>query len=241
MTMTLFAPPVYTDADQTQWWDLFIRQRAAVADHAYSAFAGSLTALGLHPDHIPACDEVNSPLQQLTGWKVYPLPSAMPDQQFFRLMVFRRFGITGSLRKVGQTGPPDEPDLFHHFFGHLPLLADPRVAGYLHQLVLIAERFIDLPTVVQQIARLYRHTIEYGLVREAGAIKIYGAGILSSLAATQHCLSPAASRGLFDLSPVLATPPAKGPLQPQYFVLASIGQLDDIICSLDQLLRSQLG
>jgi phenylalanine-4-hydroxylase len=232
---------LYTEADHAQWYDLFHRQQAAVAHHAYSAFAGSLTALGLTPDCIPTCEKVNIPLQQLTGWKVYPVPGVMPDRQFFRLMVFRRFGVTSCLRKTGQPTPPDEPDLFDHFFGHLPLLADPRVAGYLHQLVLIAERFIDLPSVVEQIARLYRHTIEYGLIREAGAIKIYGAGILSSPAATQYCLSPTATRGLFDLSPVLATPLAEGPIQPQYFVLASIGQLDDIIDNLDQLLRSQFG
>jgi phenylalanine-4-hydroxylase len=232
---------LYTDADQSQWWDLFISQRAAISDHAYSAFTDSLTALGLNPGHIPTCEEVNIPLQQLTGWKVYCLPGAMPDRQFFRLMVFRRFGITSRLRKTGQADPPHEPDLFDHLFGHVPLLADVRIAGYLHQLTLIAERFIDLPSVIEQIARLYRHTIEYGLVKENGKIKIYGAAILSSPAATRHYLSPAATRGLFDLSPVLATPPAPGPIQPQYFVLASIGQLDDIIDKLDQLLRSRFG
>jgi len=128
--------------------------------------------------------------------------------------------------------------MFHDVFGHIPLLADRRIADFLVGLARIAERFIDQEEVIEWIARLYWYTIEFGLVREDGETKIYGAGILSSIGETAFTLSDEATRLPFDLETVLDTPYIKDKFQEQYFVLDSLEQLPDILAALDQHLRN---
>jgi phenylalanine-4-hydroxylase len=248
--MITFAP-VPPSSDQTaQWARLFRQQLAAVNGLAYGPFAGALKTLGICGDHYPDFDALNKVLIAVSGWKVYTLPFQLPTRQFFRLAALKRFGVNSRLRphsNAPATGLRTNPaafyefDLFQHVFGALPLLVDPRIAGYLHRLALIADRFASQPDVSQEFSRLFRHTLEYGLVRENNEIKIFGSALLSWPEETRYSLSPGANLLPFDLSDVLATEPGAGLLQEQYFVLDSIDQLADIIDDLDQLLRDRFG
>jgi phenylalanine-4-hydroxylase len=176
-------------------------------------------------------------LLEHTGWKIYAVPGLIPNGSFFKLMVYKRFGATTWIRKREQLDYLEEPDLFHDTFGHIPLLADPVIAQYLHALALIAERHVNQEEVIEQIARLYWYTIEFGLVQEDGEIRICGAGILSSIGETRFALSPAANRVPFDLEQIIATPYIKDHFQEQYFVLDSMEQLTDAVIELDQHLK----
>ena len=99
------------------------------------------------------------------------------------------------------------------------------IADFLHGLARVAARHIDNDNVIEALARLYWYTIEFGLVREGGEVRVYGAGILSSISETQFALSPAANRVPFNLGEVLATEYIKDKFQQQYFVLDSMDQL----------------
>ena len=136
---------------------------------------------------------------------------------------------SSDLRKREQLDYLEEPDLFHDVFGHIPLLADPMIADFLYGLARVAARYIDNENVIEALARLYWYTIEFGLVREGGEVKVYGAGILSSISETQFALSPAANRVPFNLDEVLATPYITDKFQEQYFVLDSMDQLAEIL------------
>jgi len=227
----------YTAADSQVWSALYTRQFQAIASHAYRHFGTGILQLGLSADQIPELTRLNERLLALTGWKIYAVPGLIPNRSFFKLMVFRRFGATTWLRTKEQLDYLQEPDLFHDIFGHIPLLADPIIADYLVGLARIAERYIDQEEVVEQIARLYWYTIEFGLVQEGKDTRIYGAGILSSIGETAFALSPAANRQPFDLEQILETPYSKDKFQEVYFVLDSMEQLIGIPAALDRHLR----
>lgn len=228
----------YTMADRQVWSILYTRQLGAIEKYAYQYFARGLDQLGFNAGSIPEFSAINQRLEPLTGWKVYAVPGLIPNRSFFKLMAFRRFGATTWLRKMEQLDYLEEPDMFHDVFGHIPLLADPLVAGFLVGLARIAERFIDQEEVIEWIARLYWYTIEFGLVQEGRETKIYGAGILSSIGETAFSLSAGARRLPFDLEQVLDTPYIKDKFQESYFVLDSMEQLPDILAALDQRLRA---
>lgn len=227
----------YTMADRQVWSILYTRQLKAIEKYAYRYFAEGLRQLQFTAESVPEFSRINQRLESLTGWKVYAVPGLIPNRSFFKLMTFKRFGATTWLRTMEQLDYLEEPDMFHDVFGHIPLLADHRIADFLVGLARIAERFIDQEEVIECIARLYWYTIEFGLVEEDGETKIYGAGILSSIGETAFTLSDAARRLPFDLEKVLDTPYIKDKFQEQYFVLDSLEQLSDILTALDQHLR----
>jgi phenylalanine-4-hydroxylase len=163
------------------------------------------------------------------------VPGLIPNRAFFEYMAFKRFGATTWLRKREQLDYLEEPDMFHDVFGHVPLLTDPLITDFLVGLALIAQRHLDDEAVIEAIARVYWYTVEFGLVREYGETKIYGAGILSSVGETRFALSPAANRTPFELERVLASPYIKDKYQELYFVLDSMEQLNNIITQLNQV------
>jgi phenylalanine-4-hydroxylase len=229
----------YTAADHAVWNLLYQRQSLAIRESAYALFYPNLGKLGLNPDAIPSFDQINKGLQALTGWTIYPVPGLIPNRAFFKLMAFQRFGATTWIRKMNEIEYLEEPDMFHDLFGHIPLLADNDIADYLYRLALIAERHADDEEAIELIARLYWYTIEFGLVKEGQEIRIYGAGILSSIGETHFCLLPAANRVPFDLQQILDTPYIKDKFQEQYFVLDNMDQLKEAVAELDELLRKR--
>ena len=225
--------PVFCAEDKLVWDQLFTRQVKTIEHVSYAPFKKGLEALGFHAGHIPLFEEINETISQLTGWQIYPVPGLIDNRHFFEQMMGRRFGSTQWLRKLSQLDYLEEPDMFHDVFGHIPLLTDPAIAEFLEGLANVACKHLDNEEVIEAIARIYWYTIEFGLVQEGPKIKIYGAGILSSIGESAFCLSARANRVPFDLEKVLLTPYIKDKFQEQYFVLYSMTQLKNILKAIE--------
>jgi phenylalanine-4-hydroxylase len=78
-----------------------------------------------------------------------------------------------------------------------------------------------------ELARVYWYTVEFGLVRQADGMRIYGAGIASSFSESSFAVqSPSPNRIAFDLERVMRTNYRIDDFQESYFVLDS---LDDLL------------
>lgn len=227
----------YTADDHAVWGILYNRQQQAIEQVAYTQFSISVKRLRMSEHSIPEFSMLNKWLETLTSWTIYAVPGLISNDQFFKLMLFRRFGATTWIRKRSQLDYLEEPDMFHDIFGHVPLLADPRIAEFLLGLASIADKYMDQQEIIEQIARLYWYTIEFGLVKENGAVKIYGAGILSSIGETSYSLSTEAKHVPFDLQTIIQTPYIKDNYQAQYFVLENMDQLAQAVTELRTLLQ----
>jgi phenylalanine-4-hydroxylase len=76
------------------------------------------------------------------------------------------------------------------------------------------------------LARLYWYMVEFGLIRTANGLKVYGSGILSSKGETVYSIdSPKPHRIGFDLIRVMRTDYLIDDYQQSYFVLDSFEQL----------------
>ena len=76
------------------------------------------------------------------------------------------------------------------------------------------------------LGRLYLHTVEFGLIRQDGALRAYGAGLMSSHAETVHALTSETPRRLqFDLPRLMRTEWPFDKFQPTYFVIESFEAL----------------
>ena len=215
----------YSDEEQAVWRLLVERQSALARRYACREFMEGLETLGIG-DTIPDFAAVNARLEALTGWQLVGVPGLIPDAAFYDHLAHRRFPVTVWIRKREEIDDLVEPDLFHDFFGHVPLLTDPGFADFMQA---YGRRAIDAgPENIDRLARLYWFTVEFGLIRTPKGLKAYGAGILSSAAEMKHAIEGEAVQRLpFDAAMAMQRPYEIDKLQPTYFVLDDFRQLLD--------------
>ncbi|HEX8444925.1 MAG TPA: phenylalanine 4-monooxygenase [Allosphingosinicella sp.] len=213
-------------AEEHGVWDLlFARQQELLAGRAVRAFHEGLDVLRLSHPGIPQLEELNERLFARTGWTVVSVPGLVPDDIFFDHLANRRFPAGNFIRKASQLDYLEEPDVFHDVFGHVPLLAQPEVADFMQGIGKHGLHALEVGAL-HRLARLYWYTVEFGLAREDGDLKIYGAGILSSFGETRFSLeSDVPHRPKFDLTRVLRTRYRSDAFQQSYFVIDSFQDL----------------
>jgi phenylalanine-4-hydroxylase len=223
----------YTDAHHDVWRRLYARQSALIEGRACETFVDSVAALARtgFAQAIPRFDHVNRLLAHATGWQVVPVPGLLPDQVFFEHLANRRFPVTVWIREPAEFDYIVEPDLFHDFFGHVPLLFDRKIADYLQAYGAGGLKALHLDALTH-LARLYWYTIEFGMLHEKGQLRAYGAGILSSPGELRF-VSDAGGRDShhhsrfirFDLLRVMQTQYLIDDFQKTYFVIDSFDRL----------------
>ncbi len=200
------------------------RQAALVARYACPEWIAAVAALDAGAG-VPRFDRASAKLRSATGWEIVPVPGLIPDEAFFTHLARRRFPVTVWLRKPEEFDYIVEPDVFHDYFGHVPLLFDPVYADHLHEYGKGGLKAMRLGAV-KMLARLYWYTIEFGLIRTPAGVRTYGAGLISSGGELAHCVDDAAPRRLpFDLERMLRTDYQIDRYQTTYFVIDSFAQL----------------
>jgi phenylalanine-4-hydroxylase len=215
----------FTAAEHALWDQLFARQAAQLEGRAAKTFLNGLDVLHLSKPGIPDFEELNPRLGALTGWQVVAVPGLVPDAVFFDHLAHRRFPAGNFLRTPAQIDYLQEPDVFHDVFGHVPMLADPVFADYMQAYGEGGLRSLSFGAL-PKLARLYWYTVEFGLIEEAGGLRIYGAGIVSSHGESLYALEdPAPHRIGFDLARMLRTTYRIDAFQESYFVIPSLDAL----------------
>ncbi len=217
----------YTDVDHRVWSELYARQREVLAGRACSEFIDNQARMGMTPARIPKFEDLNRALKPATGWEVIGVEGLLPELVFFDHLANRRFPVTWWIRKPEQMDYLSEPDLFHDLFGHVPLLMNPMFADYMAVYGRGGVKAHSLgAAALVNLTRVYWYTVEFGLIREAGGLRIYGSGIVSSKGESIHCLeSPAPNRIGFDLRRIMRTRYRIDSYQKSYFVIDSFEQL----------------
>ncbi len=188
-------------------------------------YLDALKIVNFRNDKIPDFNEVNSTLNDLTGWNLHVVPNISPQKEFFKYLSEKKFTATCWLRSFEQLDYIEEPDMFHDVFAHVPLLSNTAYCNFFKGISDIALEHIDDPKAIELLGRIYWFTIEFGLIRENDKLKIYGAGIISSNGETKHCLSNECEKLNFDVNKIMSTDFRTDILQDKYFVIDSFDQL----------------
>ena len=212
------------DAEETAVWkDLFERQMRTLGRFACRAYLEGQAKLGFTADAIPQVAEVDSRLRAITGAGVKPVPALIPQDEFSRLLKNRQFPVATFIRRREHIDYIEEPDIFHEVFGHCPMLTNEEICTFFEKFGAFALTLPkdDLP----RLFRLFWFTVEFGLIREDGQRKAFGAGIMSSPSEAAHARDDRAEVLPFDVLTILRTPYRIDILQPVYFELDSFEQL----------------
>jgi phenylalanine-4-hydroxylase len=215
----------YTPAEHDRWDRLFKRSRAILRNRACDEFVAMMEKLKLSESGIPDMEQLSDRLAKLTGWRVVPVIELVPDDIFFNHLANRRFPAGAFIRSEAEMDYLQEPDVFHDIFGHVPLLANSAYADFMQAYGQGGNRALALGRLAN-LARLYWYTIEFGLIRTAAGLRIFGAGIMSSVGESVFAIeSSSPNRIAFNLERVMRTKYVIDDFQQTYFVIDSFEEL----------------
>jgi phenylalanine-4-hydroxylase len=180
--------PRYTAEEHDVWRTLYAQMADLLPGRAADEFLTGLAALGLDHDKIPALAAVSRRLLRATGWQIARTPGLLDAHDFFTHLARRIFPCTDYIRGRGELDYTPAPDCFHDIFGHTPMIMHPRFADFYQKIGQAALACHD-PQVEEGLTRIYWFTVEFGLVKNPGGLRIFGNGIISSSGETRHSLT----------------------------------------------------
>ena len=222
----------YTTSEDTLWSKLYETQVHELRGRVYKDYHTYLHRLQLPHHHVPQLSDVSAVLKKHTGWMISKVNGLINYDEFFYLLSHRIFPSTIKLRKSPRFSK--DPDIFHEIFGHTPMLLNQRYADFLQQIGAFA---LKSPLfLLPAIQRVLWYTIEVGLIRENGELKIYGASLISSPKESEYALhSPKVIRSQFNLVDVIRSPYRADLLQRRYYIIESFDELYGVVEYLSNL------
>jgi phenylalanine-4-hydroxylase len=169
----------YTPEQHAVWAELVRRRMPQLNEHACQEYLDGFHQIGLREDSIPNLAEVNKRLGPRTGWNATPVSGFLPPDAFFEMLAARQFPTTTWLRSRDSLEYTPEPDIFHDVFGHVPMHAHPIFADFLQEYGRVCAGLRDKDQL-ERMGRLFWFTVEFGVIRQNGTIKLYGSGLISS-------------------------------------------------------------
>jgi phenylalanine-4-hydroxylase len=214
----------YTPQHHALWRRLFDRQVKLAKTHACREFLDGLADLDV-ADGIPDFERSNRILRARTGWELLAVPGLIPNDAFFDHLANRRFPVSWWIRDESEIDYLVEPDVFHDFFGHVPLLGHPVFADYMQIYGQQGLKALGAGEV-KRLSRLYWYMVEFGLIKNHDGLRAFGAGILSSFGETRYAVeSQDPNRIRFDLKRVLRSEYRIDSFQATYFVIEDFEEL----------------
>jgi phenylalanine-4-hydroxylase len=198
-----------------------LHERLACAEY----LAGK-AKLGLPEDHIPQLDEVNERLTPLTGFRYVPAAGLVPLLQFYGSLGDGIFHSTQYVRHASVPLYTPEPDVLHEVVGHGNCLAHPRFAA-LYRAAGDAARRVESEAALEFVSRVFWFSLEFGVLREDGEVRTYGAGLLSSFGEIQQ-IERATLRPL-DVARMGVQDYDITHYQPLLFCGESFGEVEDVV------------
>ncbi len=173
-------PEVEYSAEEDEGWATVSRELAERhRTFACAEYLRGADALTLPHDRVPQLREVDAAVHGLTGFHIHPVPGLVPTRVFYGDLADRVFNSTQYIRHHSVPFYTPEPDIVHEIIGHAQMLASPVFAD-LYQAAGEASRRSETDDALEFFSRVFWFTLEFGVVHEAGELKTYGAGLLSS-------------------------------------------------------------
>lgn len=170
----------YTPEEHATWQAVCEGLRPAWEASACRSHLEAVEELGLPTDRVPQLAEVGARLAGATDFRYQPVAGLAPLRSFYRSFGDGVFWSTQYLRHPGNPLYTPEPDLCHEVLGHAHQLVDPRWAACYRRVAACTDR-LERPEALSFLSRVFWFTVEFGVVREGGGLRAYGAGLLSSV------------------------------------------------------------
>src|ERR1700735_1993270 len=189
----------YTADQHAVWAELVGRRMPQLEEHACQEYLDGFHNIGLRQDVIPDLAKVNTLLAPRTGSNATAVSGYLPGPAFFGMIAARRFPTTTTLRTRESLEYTPEPDIFHDVFGHVPMHAHPVFADFLQSYGRVCASLMHDKEKLEKMGRLFWFTVEFGVIRQKGKVRLYGSGLISSHGEGTHVIEGKPEIRDFDL------------------------------------------
>ncbi len=208
----------YSEAEHGVWRTVWAELGPLHDRYACRAYRECSAVAALDRDRIPQLADVNLVLERATGFRMLPVAGLVSSRTFLAYLARDVFLATQYIRHHSRPFYTPEPDVVHELVGHAATFCHPAFAKLNRRFGEAALRAGD--AALTRIERAYWYTLEFGAVREDGALKVFGAGLLSSFGELGRFETEAALLPL-DLERIAATPYDPTGYQREIFVASS--------------------
>jgi phenylalanine-4-hydroxylase len=224
--LDVLGPPIidYTNEENRIWREVSPKLDALHMRHASRIYLEAKRSLGISETEIPQLRHLSERLRRETNMHLVPAEGPLPYRTFYSYIAERGFPVTQFIRHGSHPEFTPEPDMIHDCLGHVPPLMN---RDYAELLTLIGKAVVATPHGDQVLAlkRFSWFSVEFGLIEEDGATKIFGAGILSSTGEIPFSLSSDVKHHPFVTDRVIETDYDPSRMQDVLFIIPSFAFL----------------
>jgi phenylalanine-4-hydroxylase len=216
-------PPLiqYTPEETRIWREVSPKLDELHVKYASQIYLKAKRELDITSEEIPQLRHLSQRLRRETNMHLVPAEGALPYRTFYQYIAERGFPVTQFIRHGSHPEFTPEPDMIHDCLGHVPPLMNRDYA----ELLTLVGKAVAATEKGEQVLALKRFSwfsIEFGLMEEAGEVKVFGAGILSSTGEIPNSLfSSKVTRQPFVTDVVINTDYDPSRMQDRLFIAPS--------------------